>query len=162
MKKKHCFLLVILLIAAISVVGCRTDDNDNIVDEDQIVIDENPIDNFHYLTSEELSNQLAEAVLVEIKNTDNEVIGGITDREKITILIEKIFEFKVQDNLTTSVESNDIIGPINFFFSNGESYFGLVKEDHIFIEGYYFLLEGNQLQEFMNIFTVLEEPVGEN
>lgn len=143
-------------------MGCQRDSQNDVVEEGDTVEEDEISEDFSYLTEEDLRLQLSEAIMIELKNTDNDVIGGITEREEITSLVEKIFSYHVEDTIAAEDANKEIIGPINFYFNDGESYFGLVKENHIFIEGYYFRFDSSQLEDFVEVFSVLEEPVGDN
>lgn len=105
-------------------------------------------------TPEELRQKLEETTGIELKDTNNQAVGMLADREAILAFIEELFSYPMQQEYPQDEsDQGEIIGPINFYFSNSDDLYGLVKKDFIYVEGYYFLLQRGNLDKIQSLFS---------
>lgn len=161
--------LIILLILSISlniVVGCSSKENNNhsSIDEDinltGSIINEEPQEE-EGLTLVELKNLLETSSGIEVKNIDNQIIGKISTGENINKIVTDIFALDALDSYNYS-PNEEVIATISFLFSSNEPIYGLIKDEFIYIEGFYFVSKNNSVEKIVNYFQINneEEPVG--
>jgi len=163
---KNTLRIIILIISIIFVIGgCarKQDENNSLIEEDIVLTDS--ITNEEVLTQDaltlvELKNLLETSNSIEIKDTDNQIIGKINTGEKINKAIEDIFKHTAVDDYKFSSDEN-VIAIINFYPSGSEPIYGLIKEKFIYIEGYYFPSKNNSIQKIVEYFrtNTEEEPI---
>ncbi|SCX90297.1 hypothetical protein [Alkaliphilus peptidifermentans] len=165
-KIKLPLLLVCFLIMALFITGCgRGEKFDSSLNDDEAIDLEEAIDvkedDTRLFSFEELKDKLLEATLIELKDTDNQTIGAISDRDDIIELVETLFGYPWQDKFPEENQAYSVIGPINFYFDDKDNIFGLVKENYIYIEGYYFLPNKTQQEALKKVFqqNILHAPV---
>lgn len=160
-------VLLITAIIMLSLIGCSTervpdtndnaDTNDTIEDINYSII----VDTNQFSDSEQLKERLMMAVAIELKNTENQTMGMLQEREKISNLVDSFFTYKIEKELTANQQSQ-VIGPINFYFSDSEDIYGLMNNNYIYIEGYYFVINTRIAQELQTLFkaNIATAPVG--
>lgn len=164
MKNKKIALLAIGLIFIFMIAGCSR--NEEMIDQisgndHQEVLDPKDDDNYlEQLTPEELKDILLETVGIELRNTENQAIGLLKERDAILEFIEELFTYPKQEKLPGDSSEDSVVGPIHFYFNNNEDLYGLVKDDFIYLEGYYFLLTGNNGERVVNLFknNIIKAP----
>ena len=160
MKKLWTFIIII--IAILSLIACNNVvenndmnsenyiNNNEITDSVNVNISEVPLDAILDDQSQ-LKEKLLEAELIELKDDNNFIIGILQEDEEIVDLIDDLFGYKIENEYINKQDPK-IIGPINFYFSNAEDIYGLMYNEYIYIEGYYFLINNNIAQEIENLF----------
>ncbi|KAB3538622.1 hypothetical protein F8154_01645 [Alkaliphilus pronyensis] len=165
-RLKLQLLLACVAILAFSSLGCDSNtEYDSSLEEGEALDFEEVQENIEEInrgyTYEELKERLYEAVLIELKDTENQTIGAVAEREDVIQLVDTIFSYRWQESYPEENQDYFVIGPLNFYFNDGESIFGLAKENYIFIEGFYFLLDRDQKETLKKTFQekVLHAPV---
>lgn len=164
-------LIGVLLIGVLLLVGLLGCNDKTIVKEE----DGQPLPNSTELTETQsvsdvrydldtLKERLMGSQAIELKGTEGEPIGALQDRDVILNWVENLFSYPIQDNYPEENTENEVVGPLNFYFSGDEDIYGLVKEDYIHVEGYYFLINKTQLENIKNQFknNVIQKPVSGN
>lgn len=152
----------------LSLIGCTADEiqdptNQTEANETEEDINYTPIVEVNqFLESDQLRERLLEATAIELKDTENNTIGMIQEREKIINLVDSFFTYTIKEELETN-QSSEIIGPINFYFTNSEDIYGLMNNEFIYLEGYYFVINNRIARELENYFraNIATAPVGE-
>ena len=155
MIKKICIVLM-CVVSIFIISGCGNNNNINSLEEtDDDNINEIALDSIANekgsTTLEELVTLLLEANAIELKNINNETLGVINDRNKITQFVNRISEYEIKDDYTERTSQN-VIGPINIYFNDGTAIYGLMKENYIYIDGYYFLVNRNERNYIVSYF----------
>ena len=166
MKKKY-FILLLGILVIFSIFGCR---DKFMVEQEDVEDHTNPTE----LTEtqslgdgsydlEELKERLLEAQTIELKGIEGEPIGALQNREVVLNWVENLFNYPIQENYPEN-SANEVVGPLNFYFSGEDDIYGIVKKDYINVEGYYFLITNKQLESIQNLFksNVLEKPISGN
>jgi len=147
------------------IVGCKAREGDNrsqVVDDivltDSITNEE--MQTQEGLTLVELKDLLETSNSIEVKNTDNQVIGKINTGEKINKVVDDIFKHTAVDDYEYS-SGEDVVAIINFYPSGNEPIYGLIKEKFLYIEGYYFTSRNNSISKIIDYFRLNteEEPI---
>lgn len=160
-------VLLIAVIMTLSLIGCSTDrapGTNEHTDIDETMEDINYaiiVDTNQFLDSEQLKERLLTAVAIELKNTENQTMGMLQEAEKIASLIDNIYTYDVHKELPSNLQGQ-VVGPINFYFSDNEDIYGLMNNNYIYIEGYYFIINTRIAQELQNTFkaNIATAPVG--
>lgn len=161
--KKKLAQITLVIIAILSLLGCA---NTNLVEENRHIdsggltettdigedmniniVEANP----PLEDKQQLREKLLEAVSIELKDTENSTVGMLQESEKIVKLVDNLFKYRIEEEYTNS-QQVQVVGPINFYFSNGEDIYGLMYNQYIYIEGYYFLINRRISQELQNLF----------
>lgn len=155
MIKKTCIVLI-CFISIFIISSCGNNNNINSLDEtNDENINENVLDSIanekESISLEGLLALLLEANAIELKNINNETLGVINDRNKITQFVNRIFEYEIKDDYTERTSQN-VIGPINIYFNDGTAIYGLMKENYMYIDGYYFLVNRNERNYIISYF----------
>lgn len=162
-------LHIILIIIILSLSGCANDDlkekNNQINSEDltgiagdadiDIIEIDTPLE-----SKEQLREKLLGAISVELKDTANSTIGILQENEKIVTLVDNLFKYKIAEDYSNN-QKPQIVGPINFYFSDGADIYGLMYNQYIYIEGYYFVINKRISQDLQNLFraNVASAPI---
>lgn len=155
----------ILIIASVILllIGCTTKDENNMLTEEDVNLTDSITNegtsSQDGLTLVELRTLLEASNSIEVKNTDNQIIGKINTGEKINKILEDIFNYTAVDDYEYS--SNNVIATISFYPSGKEPIYGLIKERFIYIEGYYFVSKNSEIQKIVDYFRINteEEPI---
>ncbi len=167
MKKKRIVGMIIVLIFILLMGGCK---GNKIIDqttkdqEQENLTTTNPKRQYKKITLDQLEEKLMESIGIELKSTENNAIGYLEKREEIIRFVEDLFEYPKQEEFPNDSLANEVVGPLNFYFSNDDDIYGLVKNNYIYIEGYYFLITDSQVKTIETLFKnrMLETPVSEN
>jgi len=148
-------------------MGCnrdKTSDQTVIDKEEKILVQSNQKNHSEKMNLEDLKEKLLGSVGVELKNTDNQAIGLLKEREEIFNFVEELFQHPQQEKFPNDSKGNTVIGPINFYFSDDEDLYGIVKDSYIYIEGYYFLMSQEDIDDIEKMFrnNIIEAPVSGN
>lgn len=141
--------MCIITIFSISACGRNNLEPDEVDDEDiseSIFSTENS-----RMSLEEFKLKLLESISIELKNTNNDTIGVINNRNNITVFITRILEYDIEEN-HTELENQNVIGPINIYFGDGTAIYGLMKDGYIYIDGYYFIINQPEKNFILNYF----------
>ena len=160
MKKLWTFIMII--IAILSLLACNNTSESNDINSENFINNNDITDSVNVNMSGalldsiledqyQLKEKLLEAELIELKDANNSIIGILQEDEKIVDLIDDLFGYKIEKEYINK-QDPEIIGPINFYFSNVEDIYGLMYNEYIYIEGYYFLINSNKAQEIENLF----------
>ena len=155
MIKKICIALI-CFVSIFIISGCGNNNNINSLEEtndeniNEIVLD-SIANEKGSISLEGLLALLLEANAIELKNINNETLGVINDRNKIAQFVNRISEYEIKDDYTERTSQN-VIGPINIHFNDGTAIYGLMKENYIYIDGYYFLLNRNERNFIVSYF----------
>ncbi|MBM7614622.1 hypothetical protein [Alkaliphilus hydrothermalis] len=165
--KKYVIPLIISLTFILLIVGCTRDEigDQTTIDEDQNMLAPSRQENkLEKINLEDLEEKLLGSVGIELKNTDNQAIGLLKEREHIVSFIEELFQYPQQEKLPNDSSKDAVIGPINFYFNEEEGIYGIVKNGYIYIEGYYFLMSDRDAAKIENLFSksIIEAPVSGN
>lgn len=161
------FILIISVIV-IMVTGCTTKQGDNnLLKEEDISLADSIIneemqrqDSFTLI---ELRDLLEKSTSIEVKNLDNQIIGKINTKEKINKVVEDIFSHSTIDNYEHSSDEN-LVATVSFYPPSSEPIYGLIKDEFIYIEGYYFTSKNKSIQKIVDYFqanTEAEPIVGD-
>lgn len=152
LKKISAILMCILFILVIGACGSNNSSDSLVIEEDHDEISNNIITDFEIQTLEDFIQRLSESTSIELKNVNNEVVGTISNRSDITQFIDRISEYEIKDDYIEE-NSQDVIGPLNVYFGDGTAIYGLMKEEYIYIDGYYFLLNRSEKNYIVNHFS---------
>lgn len=159
--------LLLLIVVVLSLIGCSakidpvpedsSDNNNSVEDINYTMI----VEKKEFENSEKLKEKLLTAAAIELKNTENQSLGILQEPEKITSFIEGIFTYDIEEEIKVNQQSQ-VIGPINFYFSDREDIYGLMNNQYIYIEGYYFVINNSIAKELQNVFkgNIVKAPVG--
>ncbi|SDK39726.1 PH domain-containing protein [Natronincola ferrireducens] len=155
-------IIAILLITLLFLIGCASDSSPEANDfldtnETDEEINYTAIEVNQFTDSQQLKERLIESIAIELKNTENITIGMLQEREQILNLVENLFTYTVKEEYTVT-EQTDIVGPINFYFSDGNDIYGLMNNKYIYIEGYYFTIDTKTSQQLQNFFRANIAP----
>lgn len=173
MKLNKWIMASMYILVFFTLVGCMQNknvnsDNDDVVYESENeseAIDESPADVEAIMNKEELEDKLLQAYAIELKDIENRTIGMLKEGELITDFVRQLCAYPVKGTYVDYSEGdNEVVGPINFYFSGEDSIYGLVKENYIYIEGHYFIIDVTDVKNIQDLFksNVVEGPaVGE-
>lgn len=159
--KKTLYILIILLGISFIFVGCTSerepenslvDDNTNLTGSLLNETEENKDE----LTLMDLKTILESSNMIEVKDINGQIVGKIMEGKKINQIVEDIYEFKADTDHQYSSEEN-VIATINFYPSNYDAIYGLIKEKFIYIEGYYFTSKNSDIKKVIDYFSVNTE-----
>ncbi|WP_459761676.1 hypothetical protein [Alkaliphilus crotonatoxidans] len=165
MKTKNLLYVATFLFLLIFITGCQGSGKNDLEEENNQ--DNPPIEmnqeNSQKATMEELKEILMESVGIELKDTDNQAVGMLQERQDIMSFVDTLFSFPHQEEYPDDTLQNEVIGPLYFYRSQGDDIYGLVKEKYIYIEGYYFLIEENNLKNIEKQFekNIIKAPSGD-
>ncbi len=167
MKIKGLPYILILLLILTVFAGCERGQTGGLEGGENTQSNsrnEDDSDKYQKLTLEELKEVLMDSVGIELKDTDNQAVGMLKDRELILQFVEALFSYHHQEQYPDDSNENKVMGPLNFYGSQGNEIYGLIKEDYIYIEGYYFLIEEGTLNNIEKLFraNIIKAPVEEN
>ncbi|WP_198006341.1 hypothetical protein [Alkaliphilus oremlandii] len=160
LKKALCILIILASIPFIF-AGCTSgrepensimDDNTNLTGS---LLNKNE-KNRDELTLVELKNILESSNMIEVKDINGQIIGKVMEGKKINQIVENIYEFKADTDHQYSSEEN-VLATINFYPSNHEAIYGLIKEKFIYIEGYYFTSKNSDIKKIIDYFNINTE-----
>ncbi|AKL95645.1 hypothetical protein CACET_c21990 [Clostridium aceticum] len=158
--KKYRMLILIMMI--LSLIGCSThqpkdpDAYGDLIDNDEDIY-YRAIEANHFTESQQLKERLLESVAIELKDVENHTIGMLREEEKIASFVENLFTYKVEEDYASN-KQGQVVGPINFYFGDNEDIFGLMNNEYIYIEGYYFFITNTKSQELQTFFKTNTAP----
>ncbi|ABR49067.1 hypothetical protein Amet_2917 [Alkaliphilus metalliredigens QYMF] len=152
-------LLIFLILVPLLIVGCapeQVEQEEFLGVEEDLSIQEGLEDQvvvpYDLSTPEGLQQQLLEARAIEMRTIDNETVGMLQEMEEVTDFIERIFEITIRKEFDVEFDEGSVIGPINFYFDTHEDIFALLKENILYIEGYYFLVTPKEAAQIKQTF----------
>ncbi|AOY77448.1 hypothetical protein [Clostridium formicaceticum] len=161
MKMKK-WTILILIAMTLSLMSCSTDKSSepenyaDFINNDED-IHYKGVETNQFIESDELKERLLESAAIELKDVDNHTIGMLREKEKIANFVEGLFTYKVEEDYTTN-KQGQVVGPINFYFADNEDIYGLMNNEYIYIEGYYFFINNKKSQELQNFFKTNTAP----
>lgn len=147
-------ILVIITIVLVLMSGCTSNKDSDYIEEDNNLIDSSvneEAETEEPLTLNELKDLLETSKSIEVKDTDNQVIGTLNTGKNINQVIADIFYHNAVEDYEYSSDEN-VIAIISFHISSADPIYGLIKENFIYIEGYYFPAQNNSIKNIVNYF----------
>ena len=152
---KNTFSVLIIIISSVFImVACTSVEKNqsSILEEDVNLTDSvinEEVESREILTLEELKALLETSSSIEVKDTNNQTLGKISTGAKLNKVISDIFAHKVVKDYEYSSDEN-LIGIINFYPSDNDAIYGLIKEKFIYIEGHYFISKNNSIKNLID------------
>lgn len=155
---KNILIISTIIIILLFTKGCTSkQDKDNLSINDNSVISDS-IFNEEFgkkdkLTLLDLKNLLETSNSIEVKDLENQVIGQIVTGENISKTIEDIFSYNVVDSYE-DFSKEDVVATISFHINGDYPVYGLIKEQSIYMEGYYFISNRNSIKGVVKDFEI--------
>jgi hypothetical protein len=166
LKKGICALLIGMLVLT-GLLGCSDkaivqEDSESLPNAAELTEAQSAGDARYDLDG--LKERLMGAQSIELKDAEGVPIGALQSRDAIIAWVEHLFNYPIQENYSEAITENKVVGPLNFYFSGDEDIYGLVKEDYVHVEGYYFLITRQQLESMKKQFegNIVKNPVSGN